>query len=142
MLNLVFWLLTLAGLVALIWFAWRSAMRRRGIRLIDRLGEEGVLRACIDVPVRMTRDGRPLHRLRRRGTVVLTKRRLAGFTHRSRFVFVPERGKKRDLVRAQGEWLVIRPAASGAGKAPEVFFQVGDDADGWARETDRVLRGR
>jgi hypothetical protein len=139
--NLLLWMLTLAGLVALVGFAWRSAMRRRGIRLVEMLREEGVLHAGIDLPVQITRDGRRTHLLPRRGTVVLTKRRLAGFAHRSRFVFVRGRGLKRGAVGAEGEWLMIRPSGD-AGGGPQVGFRIGDAAAEWARDAGRVLRLR
>ncbi len=146
LLNFLFWSLTLAGVLALLAFAWRSAMRRRGFRLVGLLQKEGVLRQAVDVPVRITRAGggpRP-RSLGRRGTLVLTRKRLAGFAHRARFVLVRGAGTRSDTIRADGEWLVVRPQGNPArARVREVAFWYGvEDAEGWARDALRVLRGR
>jgi hypothetical protein len=139
MLNLLLWLAMLSGSIALVVFAWRSAMRRRGFRLLKLLEKEGVLRYAVDVPVAVgetTRAGM----LPRRGTVVLTRKRLAGFAHRARFVLVRGGGGRAGAVAADGGWLLVRPggrAASGA--SPTFRFQV-PDAEDWSRDARRVLR--
>lgn len=144
MLNLTFWLFTLAGVIALILFSWRSAMRRRGFRLLRLLEEEGVLHSAIDVPVQIGASRRRSW-LARRGTVVLTRKRLAGFVHRARFVMVRGGGAGANSVSTQGGWLVIQPRGGkcGAGAAgPSLRFQV-PDAEEWVREARRVLgKGR
>jgi hypothetical protein len=130
----MFWILWLAigvGTVALIVMAWRAAMRRRGFRLMERLAEEHVILHAVDVPV--LDRGR-----RRRGTLVLTRKRLAGYSHNARWVFV--RGSKlppRPLA-AEGDRLVVRPLGEKAG-APELRYLVGDAA-GWLEEARKVLR--
>jgi hypothetical protein len=142
MINLLFWLLTLAGVVALLVFAWQSAMRRRGYRLVDLLGEEGVVRHAISVPVRIGTGGAGSPVLPRRGTVVLTRRRLAGFTHRSRFVLVRGAGSRNSRLTAADGWLVIRQDGSRGGAGTELRFRVGDAAADWARDASRILHGR
>lgn len=144
MLNLVLWLATLVGLAALLLFAWRSAMRRRGFQLLKLLEAEGVLRYAVDVPVVIggrARGGRG-GVLARRGTVVLTRRRLAGFAHRARFVLVRGGGARADAIQADDGWLVVRPGAGqrrGGGEAPVFRFRV-PDAGGWSRDARKVLR--
>jgi hypothetical protein len=145
-LNFLFWSLTLVGILALLAFAWRSAMRRRGFRLVGLLQKEEVLRQAVDVPVRIGGAGggtRPAL-LARRGTLVLTRRRLAGFAHRARFVLVRGGGIPSDTIRAEGEWLIVRPQRNPAkARTREVAFWYGvEDAEGWARDALRVLRGR
>ncbi len=146
MLNFLFWTLTLAGILALLAFAWRSAMRRRGFRLVGLLQKEEVLRQAVDVPVRIGGAGRGLRPglLARRGTLVLTRKRLAGFAHRARFVLVRGGGIRSDAIRAEGEWLIVRPQGNPAkARVREVAFWYGvGDAEGWARDALRVLRGR
>lgn len=129
----MFWLLWLAigaGTLSLIVLAWRAAMRRRGFRLVEKLSDEGVIRYAVDVPV--LARGR-----RRRGSVVLTRRRLAGYSHDARWVLV--RGSKlppRPLA-AEGDRLVVRPLGEKPG-APELFYQV-DDAEAWLAAARKVL---
>jgi hypothetical protein len=146
MLNLALWLITLAGLIALIAFAWRSAMRRRGFKLLKLLEPEQVLRSAVEVPVVMER-GKPGRvrpgLLARRGTVVLTRKRLAGFAHRARFVLVRAAGPRAATVRADNGWLVIQPDGKRGegGVRPAFRYQV-PDAEGWSREARKVLRLR
>ncbi len=148
MLNFLFWLLTFLGIIALLGFAWRSAMRRRGFRLIGLLEKEGVLRQAVDVPVRVgdTQGGgsfRPAF-FARRGTLVLTRQRLAGFAHRARFVLVRGGGARSDAVRAEREWLLVRLEGKRARQPGRsvVFRYAVADPEGWARDAARVLRGR
>jgi hypothetical protein len=129
----VFWLLWLAigvGTVSLIVFAWRAAMRRRGFKLVEKLSGERVVRYAVDVPV--LDRGR-----RRRGTLVLTRKRLAGYSHNSRWVFV--RGSKLPArpLAAEGDRLVVRPLGDGR-DAPELHYLV-DDAQAWLAEARKVL---
>ncbi|HEV2129885.1 MAG TPA: hypothetical protein VGR27_02200 [Longimicrobiaceae bacterium] len=145
-LNFIFWSLTLAGILALLAFAWRSAMRRRGFRLVGLLQKEQVLRQAVDVPVRIGgAGGGPWPAwLARRGTLVLTRKRLAGFAHRARFVLVRGGGVRSDTIRTEGEWLIVRPQGNPArSRVREVaFWYAVEDAEGWARDALRVLRGR
>jgi hypothetical protein len=76
----------------------------------------------------------------RRGTVVLTRRRLAGFTHRVRFVLVRGANARPSSVTQREGWLVIQPTGSGRSPANEVRFWVGEEAAEWARDAARVLR--
>jgi hypothetical protein len=139
MLNMALWLVMLSGGIALVVFAWRSAMRRRGFRLLKLLEQEGVLRYAVDVPVAMGGAGAGL--LARRGTVVLTRKRLAGFAHRARFVLVRGGGARAGAVTADGGWLVIRPAVRAASGAPPPAFRFQlPDAEGWSRDARRVLK--
>lgn len=146
MLNFLFWALTLAGILGLLAFAWRSAMRRRGFRLVGLLEKEEVLRQAVDVPVRIGSAGEGFQSslLARRGTLVLTRKRLAGFAHRARFVMVRGGRVPRDAVQVKGEWLIVRPQGNPARRrAREVAFWYGvEDAEGWARDARGVLRGR
>lgn len=146
MLNFLFWSLTLVGILALLAFAWRSAMRRRGFRLVGLLQKEEVLRQAVDVPVRIGGAGGGTRSalLARRGTLVLTRKRLAGFAHRARFVLVRGGRAPSEVVRAEGEWLIVRPQRNPAkARTREVAFWYGvEDAEGWARDALRVLRGR
>ncbi len=146
MLNLLLWLFMLGGLLGLLVFAWRSAMRRRGFRLIELLQKEGVLRQAVDVPVRLGggRGGGRSTLLARRGTLVLTRRRLAGFAHRARFVLVQGGGLPRGAVRSDGPWLIVRPQGNPTKKPVRKveFWYAVEDAEGWARDAARVLRGR
>jgi len=142
MLNLLLWLAMLAGLVALVWFTWRSAMRRRGFRLLRMLESEQVVRFAVDVPMRTGEPeaGSSPGTFGRRGTIVLTRKRLAGFAHRARFVLVRSGKGGSGVVRADGEWVVVRPASTRKGvRAPEFRFQV-PDAEGWSEDARKVLR--
>jgi hypothetical protein len=141
MLNLVLWLSLLVGFVALVAFAWRSAMRRRGFRLLKMVEQEGVLRYAVDVPVAVG-EKRPIAEgLARRGTLVLTRKRLAGFAHRSRFVLVRGAGKRGGAVRAEPGWLVVRPAGRtrGGGSPPSIRFRI-PDSEVWREEIRRAIR--
>jgi hypothetical protein len=128
--------------VALLVFAWQSAMRRRGYRLVDLLGDEGVIRHAVSVPVRIGPAGAGTPVLPRRGTVVLTRRRLAGFTHRSRFVLVRGASSRNSRLAAADGWLVIRQDGSRGGVGMELRFQLGDAAADWAHDASRILQGR
>jgi hypothetical protein len=145
MLNLVLWIALLAGTVALIAFAWRSAMRRRGFKLLELLQGEQVLRHAVDVPVRRGdargAGGESVGLLSRRGTLVLTRKRLAGFAHRARFVLVRGPARPAAVIEATDGWLVIRPAGrkKGGRSVPAFRFQV-PDAEGWSRDVKRALR--
>ena len=140
MLNLLLWTVTFLGIVALLRFSWRSAMRRRGFRLIRILGaQEGVLRSAVDVRVRRGRSG-GVGFFARRGTVVLTSERLAGFAHRARFVLVKGRGVEARTVRAEDGWLVVQPRSREGEAGAPLGFRV-EDPEGWAREARRALRG-
>ena len=134
---------TLGGILFLLLLTWRSAMRRRGFRLVEMLGEEGVLREAVDVPVRFgsARPGSPPAGRARRGTVVLTRRRLAGFSHRARFALVQGAESHPRMVRPEGTWMAVRPRGGTASDAREVWFEVGD-GEGWARDTRKVLQKR
>jgi hypothetical protein len=141
MLNLILWLVIFAGILGMILFAWRSAMRRRGFRLLKLLEGEEVLRYAVDIPMARGSSTPAVELLARRGTVVLTRKRLAGFAHRSRFVLVRGGTTRSGAVEADGGWLVVRPVGRKKdGRAAPVFrFQV-PDAEGWSRDARRVLR--
>ena len=120
-------------------------MRRRGFKLVELLREEGLLRQAVDVPVRVGTDrkGSP-GLLQRRGTLVLTKKRIAGFSHRARFVLVRQSRVPAGALRVDGEWLLITPhQRPGRGRQGEITigYRV-EDPEGWLRDATRVLRGR
>jgi hypothetical protein len=143
MLNLTLWLSILLGFVALVVFAWRSSMRRRGFRLLKMLEAEGVLRYGVDVPVAIG-DARAAPRdtlVAKRGTLVITRKRVAGFVHRRRFVLVRGGNARKGAVRAENGCLVIRigQTRQGGVEAPAVRFLV-PDAEAWAAEARKVLR--
>lgn len=141
MLNLILWLFLLAGTVALIGFAWRSAMRRRGFQLLRLLESEQILRHAVDVPVVKGNTRRAAGLLSRRGTVVLTRNRLAGFAHRSRFVLVRGGNTRPGAVVSDDGWLVVRPGGRTTGREPTPSFRFRvADAEGWSREARKVLR--
>jgi hypothetical protein len=140
-LNTVFWTATLVGILAMLAFTWRSAMRRRGFKLVALLRDEGLLRQAVDVPVRLGTGGtRALGVLERRGSLVLTRKRIAGFSHRARFVLVRQARIPPGVVRADGEWLLITPPQQGRQGQVTIAYRV-DDPDGWVRDATRVLRG-
>jgi len=141
MLNLLLWLSILIGFLALVALAWRSAMRRRGFRLLKMVESEGVLRYAVDVPVGIGKGRAGDSVLARRGTIVLTRKRLAGFAHRSRFVLVRGAAKSGGAVRAEPGWLVVRPAGTRrGGGAPPVFrFRI-PNAEEWREEVRRTIR--
>jgi hypothetical protein len=101
------------------------------------------VRYAVDVPVVMG-EGTALAQtgvLAKRGTVVLTRKRLTGFAHRARFVLVRSGASRSAAVKSDGPWLVVRPGgrkADGA-PAPAFRFQV-PDAEGWSRDARKVLR--
>ena len=132
---------TLGGILFLLLLTWRSAMRRRGFRLVEMLGDEGVLREAVDVPVRFgsVRPGSPPGGRTRRGTIVLTRRRLAGFSHRARFALVQGSESHPGMVRPEGDWIAVRPRGGATGDAREVWFEVGD-GEGWTRDARKVLK--
>jgi hypothetical protein len=139
MLNLLLWLGILAGFGMLVLLAWRSAMRRRGFRLVKMLDGEQLVRHAVDVPVVVGKGSGGA--LARRGTLVLTRKRLAGFTHRSRFVVVRGGFAEGASVRAEGEWLLVRPAGRTSRGAAAPFFRFRlPDADGWQADARKVLR--
>jgi hypothetical protein len=130
----MFWILWLAigvGTVALIVMAWRAAMRRRGFKLLDKLAGEHLILHAVDVPV--LDRGR-----RRRGTLVLTRKRLAGYSHNARWVFVRGTRLPPRPLAAEGDRLVVRPLGEKPG-APELRYLVGD-AERWVEEARRVLK--
>jgi hypothetical protein len=141
--GLILWAVTLGGILFLLLLTWRSAMRRRGFRLVDMLREEGILREAVDVPVRFgpARPGSPPPGRPRRGTVVLTRRRIAGFSHRARFALLRGVESNPRMVRPEGAWLAVRPRGDATGDAREVWFEVGD-GEGWARDARKVLQSR
>jgi len=143
MTGLLLWTVTLGGILVLLLLTWRSAMRRRGFRLVEMLRDEGLLREAIDVPVRFgsARPGSPPGGRARRGTLVLTRRRLAGFSHRARFALLQGGESHPHMVRREGSWIAVRPRGGTTGDAPEAWFEVGD-GDGWVRDARRVLQGR
>ncbi|MGH7458693.1 MAG: hypothetical protein ACREKN_06415 [Longimicrobiaceae bacterium] len=136
--NQLFWALTLAGLIFLLFSFWRGSMRRRGARLARVLEEkEGVLRSAVEAPVRFTPPpaGESPPPWSRRGTLVLTRVRLAGFAGRARFVLVKGGGARPGMVAAEQGWLVVRPRGK-AGRA--VWYHLAD-AEEWVREARKML---
>jgi len=93
----------------------------------------------VDVRVRRGRAGGTGF-FARRGTVVLTSERLAGFAHRARFVLVKGRGVEARTVRAEDGWLVVQPRSRKGSEGVPIGFRV-EDSEGWAREARRALRG-
>jgi len=139
-LNLLLWTVTLLGILALLRFSWHSAMRRRGFRLVRILrAQEGVLRSAVGVRVRRGSSG-GTGIFARRGTVVLTSERLAGFAHRARFVLVKGRGMEARSIEADDGWLVVQPRTRKGGSGARLGFRV-EDPEGWARDARRILRG-
>lgn len=142
MLDLLLWLTLPLGFIALGMVAWRGTMRRRGFRLVRMLDEEGVLRYAVDVPVAFGEGRRPGQGpFAGRGTLVLTRKRLAGFAHRRRFVLVRTSKTRKDAIRAEDGCLVIRMGGVGKGGAapPPVRFRV-PDAESWSADARKVLR--
>lgn len=120
-------------------------MRRRGFKLVTLLEKETVLRSAVDVPIRraateprVRSNGTPFQR---RGTVVLTRQRIAGFAHRTRFVLVRGRDFDPRSLRAEGSWLVIEPRRRNQPGGATLRYAV-EDADAWVREARKALSKR